>query len=112
MKYILLLVLLLIIAILCIYGKIEKFECTTLIELDKKGGIPEKSCVINNNELIVFRNANNKTINLSIRSLGNNTFSRDISLTYDEKHHIRLKKGKYYYYINNRAHSKKYITVT
>ena len=103
---ILILLLLIIIMGYIMYTIIEHFECTTVIELNKKIGVPEKNHTVCKNETIVLRNANNEPIKVTIGNKVNH-------LKYNEKWNIQFSEsGKFYYHIDDKIHSRREIVVT
>ncbi len=88
------------------YTNIENFECTTIIELNEKTGVPERNHKVCKNEEITFRNANYKSIKLTV---GNKTRH----LKYNENWNMRfLEPGKFHYHVDDKIHSKREIVVT
>ena len=91
--------------ILC-YNHRESFIETLVIEMDEASGLPCKDHYILANSKVVFRNSNQKDIQVSIKN-NKDYYRQSNKFGYNKTYkHTFSEKGKYKFYMNGKTHGK------
>jgi hypothetical protein len=96
------------IAICCFlcYNNKETFIETLIIEMNETSGLPCKDHYILINSKVVFRNNNQKDIQVSIKN-DKDYYRQSNKFGYNKTHKHRFsEKGKYKFYVDGKTHGK------